>query len=557
MSAANDIEPPTDGHMDDSSPVGRTLAGRYAIRRVLGRGGMGVVYLATDTEQNLDVVVKVLGGQWSADDKAIARFEREAERLSSLRHPNIVEMFDYGHEDERAFLVMQYVRGVSLAEYVQQRGELRLEEFVPIAAQILKAVGYAHSREVIIRDIKPSNIMLCERKGRANYVMVLDFGLAKRVHDEVPITREHVMGTAGYIAPEALKQEAEGLPLDVYALGVLFWYLLTGELPYEAENDAAVFYKTVHDPIPSMAELLGRETKVPAKLMELVESCLAKEPEDRPDDANAIIELLIDAVPAKLFRLPRIPSDAYQRPGEGNSGLISLTGVNPSGQHAGLVATTAVGPSSTPSVGSATRIEGSGVPGPREPERTSSRWPWLLLGVAATTALFWIAPWSQDEEPTPAPMAAQQPPVEAEPAPSRAAAPADDTAAPVAATPAGLIAPAPAPAPPPTAPDEPEPEVLAEAPSADAPAADSMAVPIEDPIDKPSKRRRGRRGARPSTPVDSPAPAAADATDAPPPPSAPPAAQQPEPASPTTDDSVFLHEDSSNKEPNGGLMPAD
>lgn len=339
--------------------VGKLIAGRYLIRELIGRGGVGVVYLATDTENETDVVVKFLGLHWAGDQDAAARFEREARRLGSLEHPNIVKLLDCGHDAGRAYLVMEYVQGRPLSDRLRGRSNLTVQEFVPIAAQILKGVGHAHSRSVVLRDIKASNVMLCRRKGRSDFVVLLDFGLAKRLHDDDPITREYVMGTAGYIAPEALSGGETGLGVDVYALGVLFWYMLVGALPFEADDDSAVFYKTVHEPVPSLDKAMGGST-IPSALASLIGECLAKAPEDRPRDANEIVERLIDAVPVRLFRLPRTPGSVPARAGEGNTGMIALTGFNPTGKFAaiGNAAQSVTAPVPEPATGADSRTWG-------------------------------------------------------------------------------------------------------------------------------------------------------------------------------------------------------
>ncbi len=307
--------------------VGQTLGGKYAIVRLIGRGGVGLVYLAHQRTPQRDVVVKVLGPHWAGDAEAMARFDREAKRLSGLQHPNIVEMFDFGHDSDRAYLVMEYLAGELLSEHVARKKRLSLREFVPIAAQILKGIGHAHSRELMVRDVKPANIMLCERKGRANFVKILDFGLAKLLRGEQAITEEHVMGTVGYLAPEAIRGEAIDLRVDVYAIGVLFYYMLAGRLPFEGESNAAVFYKTIHEAPRDLRDLLGQNHGLPDGLVELIHQCLEKDPGNRPADADRIVERLIDVVPAVLFRLPRSANDGVAlAPGAGNTGLIELVG---------------------------------------------------------------------------------------------------------------------------------------------------------------------------------------------------------------------------------------
>ncbi len=317
--------------------IGRTLADRYVIRALLARGGFGIVYLATCLNDDSDVVMKLLSDTWAGDEEAAARFEREAKRLSSLRHPNIVSMLDYGQADGRAYLVTEYVPGELLGNFVARHGRLSLDVFVPIAAQILKGVGEAHARHLMIRDIKANNVMLCELKNRANFVKLLDFGLAKRLHGETRVTEAHVMGTIGYLAPEAIRGEEPDLRVDVYSLGVLFYFMLSGVLPFDGNSDAAVIYKTVNEEARNLQQVIGPAQPLPEGLVDLVHACLAKDREQRPADANAIIEAMIDVLPGPLFRLPRVMPRADGRPiaeaSHIDSSFLSLIGLQASGAH--------------------------------------------------------------------------------------------------------------------------------------------------------------------------------------------------------------------------------
>lgn len=291
--------------------IGRVLGGHYTITKLLGRGGMGIVYLARETASSREVVVKMIAPILRDDQEAVARFEREARRLKSLEHPNIVRFLDYGTEDDLSYLVMEYVDGEVLLEVLERQRQLTFREFVPIASQILKGVGYAHSRDVLLRDIKPSNIVLCQRHGRRNFVKLLDFGLAKGRDGELPITTTHVLGTVGYMAPEVLKGASFDLRGDVYALGVLFYRMLAGRLPFEGSAQETIFSKTLHEAPPPL-ETLVHDLAIPPGFYRLIDRCLAKDPAERPDDANALVELLIDVVPSALFRLPRAPRAASQ-----------------------------------------------------------------------------------------------------------------------------------------------------------------------------------------------------------------------------------------------------
>jgi len=295
--------------------IGQTLGGKYTLERMIGRGGMGHVYSATVTDPGgeiarRDVVVKMIAPPLAQQPQAMARFEREAKRLDGLRHSNIVEMYDYGRDGGRAYIVMEWVDGELLSDYMARRGGMTLADFVPIAAQILKGVGHAHSRDLMIRDIKPANVMLCERKGRANFVKIIDFGLAKMLEGDEDITKQHFIGTSGYLSPEQIKGLDIDLRVDVYALGVLFYQMLSGRMPFEAENDTTLLYKHVHEFPTPLSELLPSDHEVPDELVHLIHDCLEKDPADRPRDANEIVERLIDCVPMSMFKLPPVTASA-------------------------------------------------------------------------------------------------------------------------------------------------------------------------------------------------------------------------------------------------------
>jgi eukaryotic-like serine/threonine-protein kinase len=344
--------------------IGQTLGSKYTLDRLIGRGGMGHVYSATTTAadgelSHRDVVIKVIAPPLAQQPQAMARFEREAKRLDGLRHSNIVEMYDYGRDGGRAYIVMEWVDGELLSDYLARKGALSLADFVPIAAQILKGVGHAHSRDLMIRDIKPTNVMLCERKGRANFVKIIDFGLAKMLEGDEDITKQHFIGTSGYLSPEQIKGLDIDLRVDVYALGVLFYQMLSGRMPFEAENDTTLLYKHVHEfPIP-LSEVLPAGHEVPDELVHLIHDCLEKDREDRPHDANEIVEKLIDCVPMSMFKLP--PVSAATTEDSAVSALSTTALAAPTGESASFLQREAPGVDSASASVSGRPVTGAGV----------------------------------------------------------------------------------------------------------------------------------------------------------------------------------------------------
>ena len=289
------------------SLIGQTIGGQYTLQRFLGHGSKARVFLATHRTLHRTVVVHLLSVPWSDDAAAIAKFEEQARALRGLEHPNIAAVIDFGREPGRVFVVGEYVEGNLLDAYVQQLGRLTLEGFVPIAAQILKGLGATHARGLVHRDLKPSNVVLVEEQGRANYVKILDLGLAQMLEGPPRDDDAPVVGTPAYLAPEQILDKPLDARTDVYALGVMFYQMLSGHLPFEGDAQAgarSVLYKHVNDkPIP-LTQALPPGHNVPEGLIDLIHDCLAKNPDNRPGDANEIVERMIDCVPAALFRLP-------------------------------------------------------------------------------------------------------------------------------------------------------------------------------------------------------------------------------------------------------------
>jgi eukaryotic-like serine/threonine-protein kinase len=278
---------------DPSNLIGETLEGRYELEKCIGRGGMGVVYLASQSALDRKVVVKVLPPSFVDDEEASARFEREAVGMSKLQHPHIVSIYDFGYYEDQAYIVMEYVEGVTLQRRIKTGPPMDFASFGAIAAQILEGIGEAHSMGLLHRDIKPANIMLTERREEQNYVKILDFGLAKLAKGAREVTKEQqLIGSVSYLSPEQILGNETDQRVDVYALGVLFYYMLTGNKPFVGEDDVAVLYQHVHQEPERLEQVLPRHHDIPQSAIELIHQALAKDPANRPVDAAHFLAAL-------------------------------------------------------------------------------------------------------------------------------------------------------------------------------------------------------------------------------------------------------------------------
>jgi eukaryotic-like serine/threonine-protein kinase len=261
--------------------IGDVLSGRYRVTRLLGRGGMSAVWLARDDVLDRDVAVKMLHIRRLESAEAVERFEREARTLASLTHPGIVTVIDRGDDQGRPFIVFEYVRGRDLRERIADAGRLSLDEVLAIGAQVADALAYAHARGVIHRDVKPHNILLTP-DGQPK---LTDFGIA-RVLEQPGLTMEgRVLGTGDYLSPEQAAGEAIDARADCYALGVVLYLALSGELPYHSDSYVETARQHAHAPIPRVRDL---RPEVPERLDEIVHRTLAKRPDDRYPDAAAL-----------------------------------------------------------------------------------------------------------------------------------------------------------------------------------------------------------------------------------------------------------------------------
>ena len=258
--------------------VPQTLAGRYEVVRRVGVGGMADVYLAEDTQLGREVALKILHPQYADDESFVERFRREAMAAANLQHPNIVQIYDSGREGDFNFIVMEYVEGRSLKDYLAEEGPLEIREATRIAGEVLTALAYAHRTGLVHRDIKPGNILLSD-EGK---VQVTDFGIARAEAGSTMTQTGTILGTAYYLSPE----QAQGLPLDgrsdIYSLTVVLYEMLTGRRPFEGDSPVSIAYKHVREMPRSPSTY---RSDIPRPLEAIVLNGLAKRPEDRYSSA--------------------------------------------------------------------------------------------------------------------------------------------------------------------------------------------------------------------------------------------------------------------------------
>ena len=255
--------------------VGELIAGRYEVQELVGTGGMSSVYRAHDRLLERDVAIKVLHEQFTADGEYVERFRREARAVAQLSHPNIVTVIDRGEQDDRQFIVFEYVDGENLKALIDREGPLSEREAIELALQVGRALGFAHEEGLVHRDVKPQNVLLND--GRQ--AKVTDFGIARSLDVHGGLTQTGtVMGTSDYIAPEQARGSRVDAQSDIYSLGTVLYELLSGEVPFSGDNFVAVAMQHINQPPPSVRE---RRPELSPCVDEVVRRAMAKEPHDR------------------------------------------------------------------------------------------------------------------------------------------------------------------------------------------------------------------------------------------------------------------------------------
>lgn len=265
--------------------IGKKLANRYQILEKIGGGGMAIVYKARCTLLNRIVAVKVLRPQFVHDEEFVRKFRREAQASASLSHPNIVGVYDVGQEKSDYFIVMEYVDGMTLKEYIQSKGCLQIEDAMKIAKEVAEALVHAHENSIIHRDIKPHNILLTQSKR----VKVTDFGIAKAITSNT-ITAQNtnsIMGSVHYFSPEQAKGNYTGVQSDIYSLGIVMYEMLTGQLPFDGESPISIAIKHIQEKVRPIDEI---KPDIPKDVQKLVEKCLQKNKDLRYNNVNELLD---------------------------------------------------------------------------------------------------------------------------------------------------------------------------------------------------------------------------------------------------------------------------
>jgi serine/threonine-protein kinase len=288
--------------------IGTTLAGRYLIESAIGEGGMATVYRARHTLVDRPVAIKVMAKHLTKDASLRERFRREAKNSASLAHPNIIEILDTGEtEDGTAFMVMELLNGASLGTIIEQQGAMAPAKVAELGLQIARGLARAHDFQVVHRDLKPDNIFLHRGRDGRTIVKLLDFGIARSLHDSRLTSAGELFGTPQYMAPERVMSIDAGPLADLYAVGIIFFEMLTGKLPFHADNLPGILIKHMQEAPPALSSLVPN---IPRRLDELVMKLLAKKPEDRPVDAHQVIKELLPLVPADVASDAMMPTPA-------------------------------------------------------------------------------------------------------------------------------------------------------------------------------------------------------------------------------------------------------
>ena len=292
---------------------GQKINDRYEVIRSIGEGGMANVYLGYDMILDRNVAIKVLRGDLSNDEKFVRRFQREALSASSLAHPNIVEVYDVGEDNGLYYIVMEYIEGKTLKQLLKKRGTLTLSEAIDIMLQLTDGMAHAHDSYIIHRDLKPKNIMIKDD----GQIKITDFGIAMALNSTQLTQTNSVMGSVHYLPPEQASGKGCTIKSDIYSMGIIFYELLSGSLPFRGDNAVEIALKHMRDPLPSLRE---ENPAIPQSIENIIRKATAKNPKNRYEDARSMHEDLLTALdddrmdePVYQYKYPEHETDNTKR----------------------------------------------------------------------------------------------------------------------------------------------------------------------------------------------------------------------------------------------------
>lgn len=278
---------------------GQKINDRYEIIQTIGEGGMANVYLAKDVIIDRLVAIKVLRGDLAGDEKFVRRFQREALAASSLNHHNIVEMYDVGEDNGTYYIVMEYIQGKTLKQLIKKRGALTLSECIDIMLQLTDGVNIAHSSYIIHRDLKPQNIMIQDN----GEIKITDFGIAMALNNTQLTQTNSVMGSVHYLPPEQASGKGATVKSDIYSMGIMFFELITGNLPFKGDNAVEIAFKQIKDDIPSVRDI---NPSIPQSVENIILKATAKNPKNRYNNAKEMHDDIATCLNEDRLNEPRI-----------------------------------------------------------------------------------------------------------------------------------------------------------------------------------------------------------------------------------------------------------
>lgn len=316
--------------------IGKVLADRYEILELIGIGGMAYVYKARDRAEDRIVAVKILKDEFLANEEFIRRFRNESRAIALLSHPNIVKIYDVLFGEFVQMIVMEYIDGITLKEYIEHQKVIRWKEAVHFTVQILRALQHAHDKGIVHRDIKPQNIMLLQD----GTIKVMDFGIARFARTEPQTMTDKAIGSVHYISPEQARGERIDEKTDIYSVGVMLFEMLTGQLPFQGESPVSVALKQIQD-VPKKPRDIN--PKIPEGLEYITLRAMQKDPANRYQSASEMLrdldafkrnpeikfstEMLVDE-PTRHFSAVTPEEPDYEEPYEKRSAVVPvLTGI--------------------------------------------------------------------------------------------------------------------------------------------------------------------------------------------------------------------------------------